>query len=161
MIEQRETISIGEWKVLSHTGTLRTCGLGSCVCVVLYDDTHMHAGMVHIMLPDSKQARKTAFNPWRYADTALTLLHRELVNQGAGNLQAKIAGGAQMFRHAMRQEYMQIGRRNVEAVTQWLENAYIPVVAKDVGGACGRTVEFTLPTFVLHVRTASKTIKQI
>jgi len=154
-----ETISIGEWKILTGTGTLRTCGLGSCISVVLYDRAHGIAGMVHIMLPDASQARKGPFNPWRYADTALNLLQEKLLKVGATNLQAKMVGGAQMFRYAMREEFMQIGKRNIEATTTWLEQAHIPILAREVGGTVGRTVEFDLSSCTMRVRTANKPIK--
>ncbi len=39
--------------IVKEPMTIRTSGLGSCVGVVLYDETKKIAGMVHIMLPDS------------------------------------------------------------------------------------------------------------
>src|SRR5699024_11905725 len=37
---------------------IRTSGLGSCVGVVVYDLARKTAGLAHIMLPDSKQAKQ-------------------------------------------------------------------------------------------------------
>ncbi|WP_054706716.1 chemotaxis protein CheD [Bacillus sp. JCM 19041] len=151
-----ETISIGEWHLIKGTGKLRTCGLGSCVGVVLFDKKKKLAGMVHIMLPDSKKARKGKLNPWRYADTALELLHNQLLEAGAIEIGAKLAGGAQMFKYAVQQEFMQIGERNILAVLQVLEALHIPVVATDTGGTNGRTIEFDVVTSELVVRTVNK-----
>ncbi|HOE57451.1 MAG TPA: chemotaxis protein CheD, partial [Bacillota bacterium] len=36
-------------------GVLTTLGLGSCVGICLYDTSTKISGLVHIMLPDSKQ----------------------------------------------------------------------------------------------------------
>ncbi|GAF12902.1 chemotaxis protein CheD [Bacillus sp. JCM 19046] len=147
------TISIGEWKLIQSTGQLRTCGLGSCVGVVLYDPLQKIAGMVHIMLPDSSKARKGKVNPYRYADTALISLSNQLKAKGAGLLKAKVAGGAQMFRYAVKQEFMQIGERNVEAVKLVLKQLGIPIISECVGGSSGRTIEFQLETNDLIIRT--------
>lgn len=153
MMIATETISIGEWKIIQSSGSLRTCGLGSCVGVVLYDPIQKIAGMVHIMLPDSSKARKGKVNPYRYADTAIVFLSNQLKEKGAILLKAKLAGGAQMFRYAVKQEFMQIGERNIEAVKEALTQLGIPIIAECVGGSSGRTIEFYLDTNHLIVRT--------
>ncbi|GIN11205.1 chemotaxis protein CheD [Shouchella clausii] len=147
-----ETISIGEWKIVKGEGVLRTCGLGSCIGIVLYDQERFIAGMVHVMLPDSTKARKGA-NPWRYADTAIASLQAELKKQGARNLCAKMAGGAQMFKHAVKREFMQIGERNAAAARETFARLGITLVAEDTGGTKGRTIQYDVKTGELAVRT--------
>ena len=54
-----EIIKIGmaDLGVAKPPSKLRTTGLGSCVGVVLYDQTHKIAGMAHVMLPESSLAK--------------------------------------------------------------------------------------------------------
>ena len=54
-----------------------------------------------------------------------------------------------------------IGRRNTEAVDRILDELGIPVVATDVGGSQGRSVEFRIDTGELFVRTIRGETKAI
>ena len=66
-----------------------------------------------------------------------------MVKLGANKarLQAKIAGGAQMFAFNSKNEDMRIGDRNVEATLKLLKGYGIPLIAYEVGANYGRTVE--------------------
>lgn len=142
---------------------IRTSGLGSCVGVVIYDETARIAGLVHIMLPDSSLAKAGAKNEAKFADTGVPALIKTLTKSGARpfRLKAKIAGGAQMFQYKSGSDLMKIGPRNVEAVKQQLKIARIPILAEDVGGNSGRTIEFDPLTFILHIRSVNKGEQQI
>ena len=70
-------------------------------------------------------------------------------------LKAKIAGGAQMFQFSTGSELMRIGPRNVEAVKKILMKNHIQLVAEDVGGNSGRTIEFNPSTCTMHIRTVN------
>ncbi|MDY7081049.1 MAG: chemotaxis protein CheD, partial [Halobacteria archaeon] len=48
-----------------------------------------------------------------------------------------------------------VGERNVEAVREKLEDEGIPIVAEDVGGDYGRSVEFDVMTGELMIKTAN------
>jgi chemotaxis protein CheD len=54
---------------------------------------------------------------------------------------AKMAGGAQLFKH-MTMDMLRIGYRNVEAISSILDDFGIRLVSKDIGGDQGRTVYF-------------------
>ena len=75
-----------------------TIGLGSCCGVVLYDEINKVAGLVHILLSDSKY-EKNVVNKAKYADTGIILLYEEMKKAGANArfIKAKLAGGAHMF----------------------------------------------------------------
>jgi chemotaxis protein CheD len=77
------------------------------------------------------------------------------------NLKAKIAGGSQMFQFQTDNDMMRIGKRNVEAVKEHLHKLGIKLVAEDVGGSVGRTIEFNPETFVLTVRKVNDGIIEI
>ncbi|BBW96665.1 chemotaxis protein CheD [Geobacillus sp. FSL W8-0032] len=163
-IVQAVKIGIGEMEVVKAPNVIRTCGLGSCVGVVIYDIGKAVAGMAHVMLPHSSMARGGDINVAKYADTAVEALIRLVVASGGrkGMLRAKLAGGAQMFSFsAAGGDMMRIGARNVEEVKKQLERFHIPVVAEDVGGHNGRTIEFHPQTGVLSIRTASQELKEI
>ncbi|WP_138090555.1 chemotaxis protein CheD [Halalkalibacterium halodurans] len=156
-------VGMADLNVVTPPHTIRTAGLGSCVGVVLYDDVKKVAGMAHIMLPDSALGKKQEFNRAKYADTALDLLLSKLEAIGAKrySLKAKMAGGAQMFSFASNSDMMRIGQRNVEAVKKKLRELSIPILAEDVGGSNGRTIEFNPETKRLSIRTVHQGEKEI
>lgn len=143
--------------------TIRTSGLGSCVGIIIYDDRVRISGMAHIMLPDSTFARSGQLNRAKYADTAITDLLANLMEQGASKyrLKAKIAGGAQMFKFSSSNEATRIGPRNVEAVKKLLADVNVPIMYEDVGGSSGRTIEFNPESSVLEIRTVNKGVIQV
>ncbi|MFC0296250.1 chemotaxis protein CheD [Geobacillus jurassicus] len=160
---QAVKIGIAEMEVVIAPNVIRTCGLGSCVGVVIYDAGKAVAGMAHVMLPHSSMARGGVINAAKYADTAVEALAQLVMAAGGrkGMLKAKLAGGAQMFSFSTAGDMMRIGARNVEEVKKQLERLHIPVVAEDVGGHSGRTIEFNPQTGVLSIRTAAQEIKEI
>jgi chemotaxis protein CheD len=46
-----------------------------------------------------------------------------------------------------------VGERNVDAAREELEKLGVPIVAEDVGGERGRTVEFDVATGTLSIKT--------
>ncbi len=162
---EKEVIKVGmaDLNIVSPPKTIRTSGLGSCVGVVLYDEWTGVAGMAHIMLPSSSLCREKTPNVAKYADTAIPYLLDEMVKKGAKmhSIKAKIAGGAEMFNFSTESNVMRIGPRNVEAVKKKLQELNIPIVAEDVGGKSGRTIEFDPKTKKLHIRTVNQGMKYI
>ncbi|SHM11313.1 chemotaxis protein CheD [Caldanaerovirga acetigignens] len=154
-------VGMGEYKTAKAPAMLVSFGLGSCVGVALYDGVRKIGGLAHIMLPDSSLAGKKDFNPGKFADTAIEHLVAELKNGGAStkNLVAKIAGGAQMFQLKSENSVMMIGKRNVEAVRRKLNQLNIDLIAEDVEGNYGRTIEFCCETGKLTVKTIGHGIK--
>lgn len=160
MNKQETVIKVGiaDLNIIHAHQLIRTSGLGSCVGIVIYDLRKQVAGMAHVMLPDSKLTQQANFNPYKYADTAIDVLIKKLIKNGAKrlNLKAKIAGGAQMFAFQSSTSITRIGPRNVEAVKKELANHKIPIIAKDVGGNNGRTIEFNPTTGMLKIRAVKK-----
>ncbi|WP_047981249.1 chemotaxis protein CheD [Ornithinibacillus contaminans] len=163
--DQQTVIKVGiaDLNIVTAPDVIRTSGLGSCVGVVLYDPYKHIAGMAHVMLPDSKLGKQETLSAYKYADTAIDILVDQLCAKGIRKtqLQAKLAGGAQMFQFNSSNDIMRIGERNTEAVLQKLREHAIPVVASDVGGNFGRTIEFDPLTAKLKIRTINKGIDYI
>lgn len=164
-MNNKEIIKVGmaELSVSTAPIILKTTGLGSCVGVCVYDSLKKIGGMAHIMLPSSKNSRHATTVIGKYSDTAIDELLANLGKLGVtkNSLVAKIAGGSQMFAFAGGSEIMKIGQRNIEAVREDLERHRIKIIAEDVGGNYGRTIEFDLATGGLSIRAINQGIKII
>lgn len=158
-----EIIKVGmaDLNVTSYPNALTTLGLGSCVGVCIYDAKTKIIGMIHIMLPYSWGVKNNT-NPAKFADTGIPLLIENMEKFGAAkkNMVAKLAGGAQMF-EVTRSEFMNIGKRNVEAAKKVLQDLNISIVAEDTGGNYGRTIIFYSEDGRLEIKTIGKGTKTI
>lgn len=154
-----ELIKVGmaDLKAGKNPDSIISYGLGSCVGIAFYDAQAKVGGLAHIMLPDSTQARASD-NHAKFADTAIPVLLEEVIRLGAlkNRIVAKIAGGSQMFSFAQATDIMRIGDRNVGAVREVLKALSIKIVAEDVGGNYGRTVELMLATGIYCIKTVNK-----
>jgi chemotaxis protein CheD len=159
-----EVIRVGmaDLKVACHPSIITTLGLGSCVGITLYDSKKKIIGMAHIMLPSSKIATANT-NRAKFADTGIVDLLEKMTALGAERKEivSKIAGGAQMFNFAGSNETLKIGARNSEAVKQVLNELRIPIVAEDIGGNHGRTIEISSEDGKLMVKTIGYGIKYL
>ncbi|OVE85626.1 chemotaxis protein CheD [Natronolimnobius baerhuensis] len=135
--------------------TLKSYGLGSCLAIALYDPETGIGGLAHAMLPDGDTADHSDRKPGKYADTAIRALLRRMVEQGASYtaVEAKLAGGSDMFDFDSFGDG--VGQRNIVAARDELDRLGVPIVAEDVGGDRGRTVEFTPESGTLLVKTSS------
>ena len=66
-----------------------------------------------------------------------------------------------MFQFSSAREQMRIGPRNILAVKKELTELDIELIAEDVGGNSGRTIEFDPETSMLEVRTVNQGIISI
>ena len=155
-------VGMADYKVGSAPSTIISYGLGSCIGISLYDPQTKVGGLLHIMLPDSTQARPTD-NPAKFADTGLPLMLKDVLALGASRsrLVAKIAGGAQMFAFANATDIMRVGARNAEAAKKILKDLNIRLIAEDTGGTYGRTVSINMEDGVYKVKTIDKGEKEI
>lgn len=155
-------VGMADYKVGRSPSTLISYGLGSCIGVSLYDPQRKIGGLLHIMLPDSTQARFSD-NPAKFADTGIPLMINDVIALGASRsrLVAKIAGGAQMFAFSNATDIMRVGTRNAETCKQILKKNGIKVIAEDTGGNYGRTVSIDLSTGSYKVKTIDRGEKNI
>lgn len=162
MMSELIRVGMADYKVGRSPASLISYGLGSCIGIALYDPVTKIGGLLHIMLPDSSQARSNE-NPAKFADTGIPLMLSDMVAMGAGKIRvtAKIAGGAQMFKFANATDIMRVGERNAEAVKMILKNLNIRLLANDTGGNYGRTVELKLDTGIYKIKTIDKGEKEI
>ncbi len=150
------TIGIAESQISKSPDKIVTLGLGSCVGLVLYDPAAKIGGMVHIMLPTAPKGTD-ATNKYKFADTGIAELIRAMVASGAARarLAAKAAGGAHMFNTNYNTDVMNVGQRNIEMCRKVLKENAIAIVAEDMGGTSGRSIEFCCSSNALQIRTVS------
>lgn len=139
----RIEISIGEGAVAAAPACIVAAGLGSCVALALHDPAVGVGGMAHIMLPRWDKRVAPSSLSYRWADLALDGLIADMQAIGAElpRIVAKIAGGARMFEFTTGHR-ASIGEENVASIRALLQQRGIPLVAADVSGQRGRTVEF-------------------
>lgn len=147
-------VGMADMKIARAPDRLMTAGLGSCIGICVYDQILKLAALAHIMLPSSIQA-KNAQNRAKFADTAIVMVVEQLEKNGGvrSRFQAKIAGGAQMFKFSGDSDIMKIGARNAAAVQENLAKHHIRLVANDTGGNYGRTIVFDPVNGELLIRT--------
>lgn len=116
----------GEYYVTTENMMICTV-LGSCIAACLWDRSLNIGGMNHFMLPEGDIADTSG----RYGSFAMEVLINEMFKLGARreNMQAKIFGGGQVMASFTT---MNVGERNTDFVTQYLQTERIPIVSEDV-----------------------------
>lgn len=151
---QTKIINIGEMDTVRAPDTLKTT-VGSCIALVLFDKRQKLFGMAHIMLPSADNT--IADSPGRYADTAIMqlLVKMRVPPAGAHRLQAKLAGGANMFAKEVKSDEFKIGAKNQQAVTDILEKLKVPVLGADCGGNQAREVWIETHDVKVYVKSVA------
>lgn len=147
-------VGIAEAVCADVPAQLVTVGLGSCVGVTMLDMRNRIGGLVHIMLPSSEGFSKENLNPAKYADTAIPYLLKMMVDAGAEkkSISAGMVGGASMFRTAGDVSLSDIGARNIQAVTETLEQHQLHLTANFTGGNRARSICLDLGEQLVKVR---------
>ena len=159
-------VRISEHGVARGSERLKSYGLGSCICLVVFDPRKKIGAMAHVLLPKPANSHGKAKSA-KYAASAVAVLVDELCGAGCDSrhLVAKIAGGANMFPRRFNLSCdafgMSIGERNIRAVKQALARKRIRLVAEEVGGETGRTIEFNPRNGELIVYKSNGEVKVI
>jgi chemotaxis protein CheD len=162
-MELMASVGIGQLRVARSPSRLLCLGLGSCVAIAIWDSSTKIGGMAHVMLPDESFApRRIDSPPAKFGNTAAKALADEMRKAGANVYiaVAKIAGGANMFRNVS-PTMKDIGLENSEAIKKSLKQNHIRLIAEDIGGSLGRTVELDLDTGKLSVKNVRGVVKYI
>jgi chemotaxis protein CheD len=157
-MEDMVRVGIADFKLCQMPEKITTIGLGSCVGIVLYNLVDSYCGLVHIMLPSSKEIANNSKRA-KFADTGIEDLIAALEKKGVkrSSLCAKIAGGATMFEFSKNASALgSVGDRNVKAVKEALASYNIRIVAEDTGANYGRTIVFDPVTKDLIIRSAGR-----
>jgi chemotaxis protein CheD len=135
----------------SHT--LVSYGLGSCVALTAWDPRTKAAALAHFMLPSGSGGG----SPVKFVDEGFIRFVEAFRALGGfpNRAQFKAAGGASML--AVMSSSLDIGRRNGAAVEAHLAAAGLRLVASDLGGKAGRTVQLAVSDGRLLVKSVAGT----
>jgi chemotaxis protein CheD len=155
----RVRVGVAELAVATGDTVLTTSGLGSCVGIAVADPVASVAGLAHVMLPEASGDDRG--KPAKSVEVGVRGLLAELEASGADpeRIEAKIAGGSKMFDFSGVSEG--VGDRNVERTRVALTDRDVPVVAEDVGGDYGRSVELTPRTWTLRVTSTHEGVEDL
>ncbi len=155
-------IGIAEMKIGDSPAILVTRGLGSCLGIAIYDSYKKIGALAHPMLPTIKNA-KFKSNPFKFVDTAISLMIEELEKRGSliFNLKAKIFGGAHMFSSIPPDSPLNIGAKNIKIAREEFDRYRIKIIGEDVGGNFGRTIFFDLETGKVKIKTVFRGEKEV
>ena len=129
----RASLRMGEMAVAADGEELQTL-LGSCLGLALHDPTKKVGGLAHIVLP---RTGNSSDRPGKCVDSAIPKLIELMKDLARGQLtlNAKIAGGAAMFKN---NHTATIGAQNVAVCEEILDGLGIPIVGRHCGGQQGR-----------------------
>lgn len=155
-------LNLCEMAIASGHDIIKCPPIGSCVVIVLYDETKQIGGVAHCLLAQknglgSREKEMLRGEPrGKYVETALPALVALLKKAGAltKNLTAKLVGGASVIDFEDPRDSLGIGGQNVERAIQLLKILGIPIKAMDVGGRQGRRIEFLLTSGEVHILTS-------
>lgn len=152
---------MGEIAVSRDGNTLTVAGVGSCVVVSLWDPQLKIGALSHAMLPSrngrlnqSEEGLKQGEygnQDTRYVYSAINEMLKNIDSLGVKreDIEAKIIGGANMF-SAFESD---IGKENILSAKSKLKEEGIKIVGECVGGSQGRSVEFSIISGIVTVKT--------
>lgn len=157
----RKIVGMADMQVSNEPGeVLVTYSLGSCIGIVIYDETVRTGGILHYMLPDSSMDREKAEKkPYMFADTGIPRLFRHLYQLGAqkNRIRVYVAGGAEILDQ---KGFFNIGKRNYMALKKIFFKNNVLIDRENVGGNVNRTVRIEIGTGNIYVKTSgSKEVK--
>lgn len=120
--------------------------LGSCIGVGVYDPAIRTGGLLHFLLPDSRQDPERARRqPACYADTGIGELIRQMERMGADRrrLRVRLAGGARILEAC---DSLAVGKRNYLAARKRLWQLGVMVEMEAVGGDVTRNLGLSVGT---------------
>jgi len=152
MVDGMASVGLGEIKISGEvTDVLVAFGLGSCVGIGFYDPKIHLGGLLHAVLPQSKNNNEAEA---KYVDTGIKLLLKQMVEAGAvpSRLIVRMVGGANMLTAPGLANSFDIGTRNVEAAKEVLKSLKLSISAEEVGGSIGRTVRLYIADGRMTIR---------
>ena len=166
MVKEMKNIEVemGNIEVAKGEHDLVASGIGSCLVITFYDPKHKIGALAHTMLyarrlssevrnsKDERRKTNSGESPdTKYADTAIDEVLKRIEFLGAKreNIEVKLIGGANMF-SAFESDFI---KENVSRVKEKIKKAGIAIVAECVGGSQGRSVEMSIATGIVTVKT--------
>ena len=145
-------LMVGDLYFGNQTKEVKTL-LGSCVSVILWHPVFKVGGMCHIALPESANDAKNALNT-RYADGAIHsfITYMTDINTQPKDYIAHLYGGGQMFNKDDKENYNDVGARNLDITRRLLTLYKFKIEDEDVSGPFYRHVALNLHTGKIDLR---------
>jgi len=163
LTERTVMVGLGEICVTTDRSSVLAClGLGSCIGLCAYDSRARVAGMAHIVLPESNRGSMGETST-KYADIAVPRLLKEMGECGAVKpyITVKLVGGAQMIQNLALESVLHIGKRNLEMTIKILASQGIRLLASDTGGNFGRSVQLSVDSGKVMVKTVGGEYREL
>jgi chemotaxis protein CheD len=159
-MKEPTNVGLGEQAIsCSPEDIIVAYGLGSCVGVVMIDPVSKISGLLHAVLPRTRDGSQTGDqNASKFVESGIESLVAALIKVGANKarLTVHLVGGANMLLSTGMTGSFDIGTRNIEAAYTTLDRLKMPVSAAEVGGHLGRTVRVYVADSRVTVRVAGE-----
>ena len=166
---RRIVVGIGEFAVSNdRASVIVTHALGSCIAVCVWDPAAKVAGLIHVLLPDSKiNPSRASEQPAAFADTGVPLLFRTAYEYGVDKkrCQVRLVGGADITRASGAASTadagpaaQSVGKRNLLAVRSLLWRNGVLVSKEAFGGNEPRTVSMDVSDGSLQISSGGETV---
>jgi chemotaxis protein CheD len=146
-------VGIADMKVSNDPdSSLITYSLGSCLGIVIYDPIVKVGGILHAMLPESKDDKNAKdFNPYKFVDTGVPQLFKEAYKYGADKKRMIVAvtGGAQILDDS---GYFNIGKRNLATMRKLFWKNGVMIDKEHVEGNFSRTVKIDISDGLITIK---------
>jgi len=146
----------GEVYLARSPAILKTV-LGSCVGVTFWSPRLGLGALCHGVLPRCPPGVAAA-EGYRYVDFAISDLARQFETFGAirGEVQIKVFGGADVLPvHSTLSWKATVGHQNWHTALEVLRDEHFTILASDLGGSVGRTIQFHTGTGEVLLRRLS------
>jgi chemotaxis protein CheD len=149
----------GEIRLARSPAILKTV-LGSCVGVTFWSSRLGLGALCHGILPRCPPG-VSATDGYRYVDFAICDLARQFENLGAlrAEVQIKVFGGADVLPVSSAASWKAtVGHQNWHTALEILRAENLQVLASDLGGPVGRTIQFHTGTGEVLMRRLSRLV---
>ncbi|MFQ5660845.1 MAG: chemoreceptor glutamine deamidase CheD [Gammaproteobacteria bacterium] len=149
-------ITPGQYYVTGSEETIVTV-LGSCISACIRDPIAGVGGMNHFMLPVSNGGNgddtnaAIPGNAARYGNYAMEHMINDILKHGGQrrHLEVKICGGGRVLKNM---KMIDIGRKNIDFVRDYLKTEGLTLLAEDVGDIYPRKVQYTPATGTMKIK---------
>ena len=160
--KQIVTISPGEYHCSKQDCYISTV-LGSCIAITLWDSRNKIGGMNHFMLATtSRECSISDEIAGRFGEYSIELLINDMIKTGAQKkyFQAKVFGGANIFKENASSTSTRIGAANIFFAFNYLETERIPILNSDTGGVQARKIIFEPLTNKVFLKRIKNSIRE-
>jgi len=136
--------------------------LGSCVSVIMYNQARRIGSICHAVMPSLKSAPADKLlmgDTFKFVDSSMDWMLCRFDEAGikCNNIEVKLFGGAGISYPHKESGSIAVGRKNIEAAMEIIENKGLELKAWNVGGSEGRKLVFCTETGEVFTRYVGRT----